>query len=171
MPEQKPFKICRVGGRSFPIFREYDAQLKESYPAYPDFEKQRNIQTTVGPSKQQSRRAAPTGCRTLRESPSPPTAAAAAGFTGRKRPTTPSASVCATRCGVIENETEEFNDEKSTEKLSWYLMSAVFVLSLLPALEPSAGAVWNGTDADTAWYTADTSLDTFTVADAADLAG
>jgi hypothetical protein len=39
MPEQKqPYKICRAGGRSFPIYREYDEQLQESYPVYPDFE-------------------------------------------------------------------------------------------------------------------------------------
>lgn len=40
MPDAKqPYKICRVGGRIFPIYQEYDEQLKESYPAYPDFEK------------------------------------------------------------------------------------------------------------------------------------
>jgi len=38
-PEQKrPYKICRVGGRSFPIYLEYDERLQESYPVYPDFE-------------------------------------------------------------------------------------------------------------------------------------
>ena len=39
MPEQKrPYKICRAGGRSFPVYLEFDEQLQESYPAYPDFE-------------------------------------------------------------------------------------------------------------------------------------
>jgi hypothetical protein len=33
-----PYRICRVGGRQFPIYLEYDEQLKQSYPAYPDFE-------------------------------------------------------------------------------------------------------------------------------------
>lgn len=38
MPEQKqPYKLCHVGGRTFTIYLEYDEQLKESYPAYPDF--------------------------------------------------------------------------------------------------------------------------------------
>ena len=38
-PEQKqPYKVYRVGGRRFPIYLEYDDQLDESYPAYPDFE-------------------------------------------------------------------------------------------------------------------------------------
>jgi len=38
-PEQKePYKVFRVGGRSFPVYLEYDEQLDESYPAYPDFE-------------------------------------------------------------------------------------------------------------------------------------
>lgn len=32
------YKIYRVGGRSFPIYLEYDEQLQESYPVYPDFE-------------------------------------------------------------------------------------------------------------------------------------
>jgi hypothetical protein len=39
-PEQKrPYKVFRTGGRSFHVYLEYDEQLKESYPAYPDFEK------------------------------------------------------------------------------------------------------------------------------------
>jgi len=38
MPERnKPWKICRVGGREFQIYQEYDDEVKESYPAYPDF--------------------------------------------------------------------------------------------------------------------------------------
>jgi len=38
-PEQKrPYKTYHVGGRSFPIYLEYDGQTKEGYPAYPDFE-------------------------------------------------------------------------------------------------------------------------------------
>lgn len=38
MPEQKqPYRVCRVGGRVFSIYLEYDERLKESYPAYPDF--------------------------------------------------------------------------------------------------------------------------------------
>ncbi len=36
--QKQPYKICRAGGRSFPVYLEYDEQLKESYPAYPDFE-------------------------------------------------------------------------------------------------------------------------------------
>jgi hypothetical protein len=38
-PEQnQPYKIYLVGGRSFTVYLEYDEQMKESYPAYPDFE-------------------------------------------------------------------------------------------------------------------------------------
>ncbi len=36
--QKRPYKIYRAGGRSFPIYLEYDEQLKESYPSYPDFE-------------------------------------------------------------------------------------------------------------------------------------
>jgi hypothetical protein len=37
-PEQKePYKVYRAGGRDFPVYLEYDEQLDESYPAYPDF--------------------------------------------------------------------------------------------------------------------------------------
>ena len=36
---KRPYKVFRVGGRSFPVYYEYDEQLKKSYPAYPDFEK------------------------------------------------------------------------------------------------------------------------------------
>lgn len=39
-PKQKqPYKVFRVGGRQFPVYLEYDEQMKESYPNYPDFEK------------------------------------------------------------------------------------------------------------------------------------
>lgn len=38
-PEWKRlYKVYRVGGREFPVYLEYDEQLGESYPAYPDFE-------------------------------------------------------------------------------------------------------------------------------------
>lgn len=38
-PEQKRlYKVFRAGGRSFPVYLEYDEHLGESYPAYPDFE-------------------------------------------------------------------------------------------------------------------------------------
>jgi hypothetical protein len=30
--------VYRAGGREFPVYLEYDEQLDESYPAYPDFE-------------------------------------------------------------------------------------------------------------------------------------
>jgi hypothetical protein len=40
IPEQKQlYKIYRAGGRSFAVYLEFDEQLQESYPAYPDFEK------------------------------------------------------------------------------------------------------------------------------------
>ena len=38
MPEQQPYKVFRAGGRDFPVYLEYDEQMAESYPAYPDFE-------------------------------------------------------------------------------------------------------------------------------------
>jgi len=38
-PEGKQlYRICWAGGRSFRIYLEYDEQLGESYPAYPDFD-------------------------------------------------------------------------------------------------------------------------------------
>ncbi len=38
-PEQKRlYKVFHAGGRDFPVYLEYDGQLDESYPAYPDFE-------------------------------------------------------------------------------------------------------------------------------------
>jgi uncharacterized protein YegJ (DUF2314 family) len=37
-PEQeKPYKLFLTGGRSFPVYLEYDKLLDESYPEYPDF--------------------------------------------------------------------------------------------------------------------------------------
>ena len=37
-PEQKrPWKICRVGGRSFEIYREYDELVGYDVGIYPDF--------------------------------------------------------------------------------------------------------------------------------------
>ena len=38
-PEQKQlFKTYRAGGKSFRIYLEYDEQLNERYPVYPNFE-------------------------------------------------------------------------------------------------------------------------------------
>lgn len=38
-PEHKrPYKTYCVGGKNFPAYLEYDEQMDESYPAYPDFE-------------------------------------------------------------------------------------------------------------------------------------
>lgn len=40
-PEQKqPYRVLRAGGRFFPIYREYDEALGESFSAYPDFQEQ-----------------------------------------------------------------------------------------------------------------------------------
>lgn len=36
--EKHLHKVYQVGGRSFPVYREYDEQLDESYPVFPDFE-------------------------------------------------------------------------------------------------------------------------------------
>jgi len=37
-PDKKElYRIYRVGGREFTVYLEYDEQLGESYPAYPDF--------------------------------------------------------------------------------------------------------------------------------------
>jgi hypothetical protein len=36
--QKRPYRICQIGGRSFPIYLEYDEQIQKSYPAYPDFE-------------------------------------------------------------------------------------------------------------------------------------
>lgn len=36
--EKHLHKIYRVGDRSFPVYLEYDEQMGESYPAYPNFE-------------------------------------------------------------------------------------------------------------------------------------
>ena len=37
-PDQKLYKVFRVGRRIFTVYLEYDEQLGESHPAYPDFE-------------------------------------------------------------------------------------------------------------------------------------
>lgn len=36
--QKRPYKTYRAGGKSFSVYLEYDKQLKESYPVYPDFE-------------------------------------------------------------------------------------------------------------------------------------
>ncbi len=36
--QKEPYKVYRAGGREFAVYLEYDEQLGESYPAYPDFE-------------------------------------------------------------------------------------------------------------------------------------
>jgi len=36
--KKQPYKVYRAGGRSFPVYLEYDRRMGEGYPAYPDFE-------------------------------------------------------------------------------------------------------------------------------------
>lgn len=36
--QRQPYKTYQVGGKSFPVYIEYDEQFNESYPVYPDFE-------------------------------------------------------------------------------------------------------------------------------------
>ena len=70
MPGKKqPYKVCHVGGRTFTIYLEYDEELKESYPVYPDF--------TEHPEFTEEGRPFATA---EQESRCPLTAAAAAGF-------------------------------------------------------------------------------------------
>ncbi len=36
--QRQLYKTYQVGGKSFPVYIEYDEKFNESYPAYPDFE-------------------------------------------------------------------------------------------------------------------------------------
>lgn len=36
--QRQPCKTYHVGGRTFPVYLEYDEEMEESYPVYPDFE-------------------------------------------------------------------------------------------------------------------------------------
>lgn len=36
--QNQPYKVLRLGGRTFSIYLEFDEEHQESYPAYPDFE-------------------------------------------------------------------------------------------------------------------------------------
>lgn len=36
--QKQLYKVFRAGGREFAVYFQYDEQLDESYPAYPDFE-------------------------------------------------------------------------------------------------------------------------------------
>jgi hypothetical protein len=38
LEQNQPYKVYLVGGRTFPVYLEYNEQFEESYPAYPDFE-------------------------------------------------------------------------------------------------------------------------------------
>ncbi len=37
--KKRLYKVFHAGGRSFPVYMEYDEQLKQLYPDFPDFEK------------------------------------------------------------------------------------------------------------------------------------
>ena len=103
-PEQKePYKVFRAGDRSFPVYLEYDEQLQESYPAYPDFEECPEY-TGEGRPFATAEQDNCLHCKPRAPRSQPPvTAAAAAGFTGRKRSMIQSVSVCAMREGVKTN--------------------------------------------------------------------
>ncbi len=93
----------RTGGRSFPVSLEYDEQLKESYPAYPDFEKHPEYTGDVRPFATAEQESCPyRKPNALQGSRRPATAAAAAGFTGRILHTNPSGSRMQTEsCSCI----------------------------------------------------------------------
>ncbi len=38
LEQKEHYKIYQAGGCKFPVYIEYDEQLDQSYPAYPDFE-------------------------------------------------------------------------------------------------------------------------------------
>ena len=61
MPEREPVKITGSAAGASPC-REYDEQLGESYPVYPDLKSIRNIRPGR-PFKRRNRRAAPAGAR------------------------------------------------------------------------------------------------------------
>ncbi len=105
--QKKPYKVFRAGGREFPVYLEYDEQLGESYPAYPDFGSTRSIPMKAGPLPRRSRRAALTASQSQRGSRRPAAAAVAAGFTGSGRPMTPSVFACAMRDGAIAKTIKE----------------------------------------------------------------
>ncbi len=61
--------------------------------------------------------------------------------------------------------------KKGSAKWFALILTLSMAIIMLLAMELTAVAAWNGTEADTTWYTADTSASEFTISDAADLAG
>ncbi|MEL7564513.1 MAG: hypothetical protein AAGU27_06470 [Dehalobacterium sp.] len=93
----------RCSGREaavFPFTANTTSSLTRATPPIRTLRSTRSIPTKAGPLPRLNRKAALMPSRALREIPRPATAAAAAGFTGRKRLTIPSAYVCAMKDGA-----------------------------------------------------------------------
>lgn len=92
--QRQPYKTYEVGGKSFPVYIEYDEQFNESYP---DFEHNLRIRTGPGRSPRRSRRDACNASPALRGKTRSATVAGEVGFTGNKCPMTHLAYACALR--------------------------------------------------------------------------
>jgi len=113
-PEQnRPYKICRVGGRSFLIYLEYDEQLKESYPAYPDFEENPEYTDEGRPFATAEQESCPYSKPKVPDSPLPGDCGGCGWFYREKTPYDP-IGIC--KCDARRRENKENKSESEGKK-------------------------------------------------------
>lgn len=109
-PEKKHmYKTYRVGGRSFPVYLEYDQQMQESYPVYPDFEKQPEYTVGGRPFKTAEQESCPHGKPNASGKPTPGDCGGCGWFYREETPYDP-IGICM--CDAQRRENEEIKTEK-----------------------------------------------------------
>ena len=71
LEKKEPYRVYRAGGRSFPVYLEYDERTGESSPAYPNFEERPEYTQEGQPFATAAQEACPHGKPGSREEPSP----------------------------------------------------------------------------------------------------
>ncbi len=110
-PEQKePYKVYRAGGREFPVYLEYDEQLDESYPAYPDFEEHPEYTGEGRPFATAEQESCPHCKPSVPEEPLPGDCGGCGWFYREQTPCDP-IGVCM--CEALRREHKKNNENKS----------------------------------------------------------
>lgn len=116
LSQRKHIRCIGREAATFPFTSNTTISLARATLPTPTLRNARSIPARAALSPRRSRRAAPIASPVSRGSRPPTTAAAAAGFTGNRHLTTPSACVCATSGGVNLNQQErKENDMKAKD--------------------------------------------------------
>ena len=111
--QKEPYKVFRAGGREFPVYLEYDEQLGESYPAYPDFEKHPEY-TDEGRPFATAEQESCANCKPKSKGKPPPSDCGGCGWFYRER--TPYEPIGVCMCDALRRSNERKSKKKIKQK-------------------------------------------------------